>query len=370
MKKYYLYFIQTLLFSASIFFFIQPANACTGFGAVTESGTIMGKNRDYFYVPQKFGLMRPMQKFTHWYGNPYHHSNKFYAVTSVESISMGVNQNGLTAIEEDALRPQYPHAQDAKEYKIRQQAEGMPDGLVLYGVLQNFNTVDEMIPYLSKIFSTAAPDFYQFADAKKILTIEVGYGKNHSDSKSQFTYQILSKKDDYFAHTNIYLSPEFSALNDLASKQGSFNESIDSAKNRLKRMNYLISHSTEININNASRWFMDTYSNVSSQNDPTECLNTSLFRTDLKGIKSVNKNIPNDKIAGTVASMIVSNQGDFKKSHIYVMMINSVTVQKDGKQLIKYNELHTTLAKLFGQSKPEFVEREFERNPPVKGVCN
>jgi hypothetical protein len=349
---------------ACLLFFTQLANACTGFGAITESGTIIGKNRDYFYVPQKFGLVMPIPQFYHWHDNPYHHNNQFYALTSAESVSMGVNQNGLSAVEQDSLKPQ--HAKDAKEYKLIQQQEGTPDGMVLYGILQNFNTVDEMIPYLSKIFSAAAPDFYQFADARKILTVEVAYGKNNTDSKHKFTYHILSQKNDYFTHTNTYLSPEFDSLNNEISNQ----DSLNSTKNRLKTLTDLISHAKVRDINAASRWFLDTSSNVSSKNNPNECLNTSLFRTDLQGFKSVNKNMPNDKIAGTVATMIVSNHGDFKNSPIYVMMINSITVQSDGKQLIKYDELHTTLKKLFGESKPTFVAREFMRNPPINGICN
>ena len=154
-----------LLLIARILFFTQPADACTGFGAITESGTIIGKNRDYYYVPQKFGLVMPIQQFNNWYNNPYHHNNRFYAVSSAESVSMGVNQYGLTAIEEDSLSTGHP--QDAKEYKMLQQQEGTPDGLVLYGILQNFNTVDELIPYLAKIFNGAAPDFYNLLMRKK-----------------------------------------------------------------------------------------------------------------------------------------------------------------------------------------------------------
>ena len=217
-----------------------------------------------------------------------------------------------------------------------------------------------------KIFSVAAPDFYQFADAKKILTVEVANGTNNSELQHKFTYQIFSGKNDFFAHTNTYLSPELVSLNSRIPNGGS----LSSSNNRLKTISLLISQSPSKNINTASRWLMDTYSNVSSKNNPNECLNTSLFRTDLQGFKSVNRNIANDKIAGTVASMIVSNQGDFKNSYIYLMMIDSITTQNDRKQLIKYNELNITLDKLFNESKPKFVEHEFVRNPPVNGICS
>ncbi len=82
--------ILTILAFLGALLFTQTTYACTGFGAITHVGTIMGKNRDYFYVPQKF------ERIT----SP--HKNSFYAITSAESVSMGVNQHGLTAIEEDA----------------------------------------------------------------------------------------------------------------------------------------------------------------------------------------------------------------------------------------------------------------------------
>jgi hypothetical protein len=68
--------------------------------------------------------------------------------------------------------------------------------------------------------------------------------------------------------------------------------------------------------------------------------------------------------------MIVSNHGNFKESHIYVMIVDSITTQSGGKQLIKYNELRTTLATLFSEAKPKFVKREYARNPPVNGICD
>lgn len=222
-----------------------------------------------------------------------------------------------------------------------------------------------MIPYLSKIFCDAAPDFYQFADTKKILTVEVAYGKSNNGLKHKFTYQVLSKKNDYFTHTNTYLSPEFTSLNSLISNQDSLNSSL----NRFKIITNLISKSSVRNISTASQWFMNTQSKASSGTKPNECLNTSLFRSDLQGYKSINMLSPNDKIFGTVASMIVSNHGNFKNSYIYLMMIDSITIQNNGKQLIKYNELYTTLEKLFSGSKPKFVEHEFERSLPINGIC-
>lgn len=345
-------------------FFTNYANACTGFGAITDTGTIIGKNRDYYYVPQQFSMLKPIQKFNHWYENTYNHQNQFYAVSSAESVSVGVNQNGLTAIEEDVLSENHP--QNAQEYKMQQQRAGTPDGLVLYGVLQNFNTIDEMLPYLSKIFSVAAPDFYQFADAKKILIVEVANTQKNTESPHQFTYQILSKGSSYFTHTNTYLNAEFTPLNKAIANTAS----LKSSENRLNAITDLVSHAPEKNVDVASTWFLNTKAGSPNQNNANECLNLSLFRSDLQGLKSIDMRNPNEKIFGTVASMIVGNNGKFKNSSIYVMMLDSITTQNNGKQLVKYHELNTTLDKLFSKTEPKFVEREFMRNQPTNGVCS
>ncbi len=342
-------------------FFSQLCYACTGFGVITNDGTIIGRNRDYYYYPQKFELIYPNQQFNNWYDNDYGHDNQFYALTSKNNVSMGVNQHGLTIIEEDSPLP----ANAKTNRRFQQPQNGTAEGMIKYGILQNFDTVDEIIPFLSRIFSVADPHFYQIADSKKILTVEVAYGENNADLKRKFSYRVLSKRNDYFTHTNLYLTPEFVSLNDLRSNSASS----DSAKNRLQRITALILNSREINTDAAINWLMDTYSDVSSVSDRNECLNTSLFRSNLQESRSVDINKGNDKVYGTVSSMVVHNTGDLKKSTFYLAMIDSITTNNDDKQLIKYKELRTNLADLFGKQNPLFVQREFVRNPPTNGVC-
>ena len=67
---------------------------------------------------------------------------------------MGVNQYGLTIIEEDPLYPNTP----VLDRKYIQPINGNAEGMILYGVLQNFASVDEIQPFISKIFSVAAPN--------------------------------------------------------------------------------------------------------------------------------------------------------------------------------------------------------------------
>ncbi len=344
------------------FFFVKLSFACTGFGIITNSGTLIGKNRDFAYNPQQFELMRPIQQFHNWYDNNYNHNNIFYALTSRNEVTMGVNEHGLTVIEEDSIRP----LDFKKDRMFLQPENGTAESMVIYGILQNFNTVDELIPFIPKIFSVAGPHFYQISDAKKVITVEVAFGKTNSDPKRKFSYKIISTKNDYITHTNTYLSPEFIALNDLTTKV----DSVNGANNRLQRINDLISHARNKDINTAAQWFIDTYSNVSSNTDPDYCQNTSIFRSRLGKFTSVDMNIGNDKIYGTVSTMIVSNTGNFKTSYIYLKMIESITTDKDNKQTIKYKVLYTSLAKLFKDQKPTFVEHEMVRNPPVNRVCS
>lgn len=350
------------------------ALACTGFGAMTKTGTIIGKNRDYFYYPQKFVKLQPIDSLNHWMGNPYHHRNDFFALTGIadsnyelnaaEDVSMGVNEHGLTVIEEDTLRPKLP----TKQRRFYQPENGTDVNTILYAILQNFNSVDEMLPYLSKIFGSAAPDFYQFADGKKILTVEVAFGDNNQSPTRKFSYQVLSKKNEYFGHTNTYLTPIFIELNHFNQQDVSVN-SIDSAESRLEKINDHLLNTENINIESTSKWFLDTRSSVSDSKHNVTCLNTSLFRSDLKGLKSIDMNHLN-KAAGSVSTMIVENNGDFKKSYLYLKMLDSITTDKNSNQLIKYKELNISLEKLFHRQKLNFVERQFMRFAPINGTCN
>ena len=66
-------------------FFIN-GYACTAFGIVTKSGTIVSKNRDYYYDRQQFKLIYPNKQFVDWFGNNLSHKNKFHAVLSNEMM--------------------------------------------------------------------------------------------------------------------------------------------------------------------------------------------------------------------------------------------------------------------------------------------
>ncbi|OGV26010.1 MAG: hypothetical protein A3F18_02115 [Legionellales bacterium RIFCSPHIGHO2_12_FULL_37_14] len=352
MKKIFIVLVA-ILFSLSL------ANACTSFGMITNDGTIIGKNRDFYYGPQHVGVFTPKPRFFKAFLNKYSHKNLFYALEYKDGISMGVNQHGLTAIQEDFTPPHKP----AKQRRFKEPLNGLRDSNLLYAVLQNFNSIEEMIPYINNIFKKSAPGFYQFADAHKILTVEVAFAANNKAPNRQFTYNILSKKGEYFTHTNSYLSPKFTHLN-----QGD-QQNFISSNNRLKTITNLISNTKNVTIKNASAWFSLTRSNVSEKNKNGSCFNSSIFRSYIKGAKSVNLKQQSTKIYGTMSSMIVHNNKDLATSKLYLKLISGISTDQFGRQHIKYQSLYTNLKDLFSAKKLIFNNHKFTRMPPKNGVC-
>ena len=335
--------------------------ACTAFGIITKSGTIIGKNRDYYYDNQQFQLIMPLKQFRNWYDNSYNHLNKFYGITSNNDIKMGVNQYGLTAIEEDPIYP----LNALQHRKYLQPINGNSEGMILYGILQNFKTVDEILPFIPKIFEMAAPNFYQFADNKKILVVEVSFGENDTDEKRKYKYQTYSSQGEIFAHTNTYLFKEFYNLNkiqDMSIIEKGCNYRLQKMYKNIKDF----SQNPNINFN----WFIDTTSNLINPADKNWCQNTSIFRSDLHGIKQITKNIPNDKVYGTVSSLIVLNNNKLENSIIRLTMVNSLNTLNNGNQLIDYQELFIPLLDLFSNKDKIFVKKSFIRNAPENGICS
>lgn len=340
---------------------VQVSFACTSFGSITNSGTLIGKNRDYVYNTQYFVKVMPLKQFAMWYGNSFGHGNTFYAVVSNNDVKMGVNESGLTAIEEDPPFPKNAH----KNRRFMQPINGNSEGMILYGVLQNFNSIAEMKPFIKEIFSMAAPNFYQFADSQEILTVEVAYGKNDSDKIRNYTYHIINKNGDYFTHTNTYLDNNFTSLNLLNTNK----DAINGTENRLLTINNYIKNAKKIDISDTEAWLLDTKSLVSSKRQKDWCLNTSIFRSNLQGESGVDLSVGNDKIYGTVSSLIVLSTGNPDTSQVYLRMLNSITIMPNDNQLIKYKDMTTNLTALFKESEPKFMNHQFIRKKPVNETC-
>lgn len=338
---------------------LNIAFACTSFGAITSDGTIIGKNRDYFYGRQDFVLMSPLKQFVAWYANPYQHKNTFYALISSGDVKFGVNELGLTAIEEDPL-----YSQNTDNRMYYQPYTGYSEGMILYGILQNFTTVKEMIPYLNDIFSTAAPNFYQIADSNSILTVEVAYGANQFDTKRQFTYKIINKNRDYFTHTNYYLSPEFESLNMLQENKNL----IIGAANRLNKITNYVRKSND-NYSNALNWYLDTTSDITNTTDKNWCQTTSIFRSNLQNLTKITREVKTNSVYGTVSSFIVQTKNNIPM--VSLRIIDTIDTLKNGNQKITYRELVIPLKTLFASDKLNYTQKTFIRPAPtINGVCN
>lgn len=339
-----------------VFLFTKIALACTAFGVITESGTIMAKNRDAsYYAEQKFELIRPIKQFDDWFNNPYHHRNKFYALMAQSDVKMGVNESGLAVIEEDPL---YPNA----NRRYLQPINGNAEGMILFGVLQNFSTIDEIIPSINQIFSSAAPNFYQISDNKKILTVEVAYASDDTSPLRSYRYKVVDKKNQYFTHTNLYLFPEFDKLNYIESTSGN---KIKGADRRRQRIEWQINNQK---FNNIYNWLMDTDSNLISS-DIHWCQNTSVFRSNLQGLGKANVNMKNHGVYGTVSNIILENNGSLKQSHIMLRIVDSIDTQPNQNQVIHYRELYMTLEQLFSENNPIFKNKSFIRTAPTINGC-
>lgn len=338
---------------------LHSAFACTSFGIITKSGSIIGKNRDYLYGEQTFKLIHAIKQFEAWYGNQYKHKNNFYALTFNNDIKMGVNKYGLTAIEED---PTYTVGTDINR-KYIQPIVGYSEGMILYGILQNFATVQEIVPYLNEIFSTAAPNFYQIADAHSILTVEVAYGDTNTDPKRKFTYKVISKNGEYFAHTNTYLSPEFEHLNSLQQNK----DILAGSNKRLQKITTDIVNSNG-DYSKKSSWFMDTSSDLGIASNKNWCQTTSIFRSNLQHLTRITPETNSSSVYGTVSNLIVENN-DNGSTMVHLKIIDSIDTLKNGGQLIKYRELNTPLATLFATNKLNFTKRILMRSAPINGVC-
>jgi hypothetical protein len=336
--------------------FINQLFCCTSFAIKTESGTILAKNRDASYSnKQSFQRIKPINQFTNWYNNNLNHNFEFYALVADNDIKMGVNQNGLAAIEEDPIFPD-----NHKKYRrYLQPIYGNAEGMVLFGILQNFTTIDEMLPSIDIIFSHAAPNFYQIADKDKILIVEVAFADNDNELVRKYNYQIINTKNSNYAHTNNYLSSKFNDLNQI------------SEQNKLKSSNYrLITiknllNEYDNNIDSLSYWFFNTKSNLKLTSKNYTCLNSSIFRSNIGNKKYVSNDIDSNDIYGSVSNMIViNNEGS---SQIIVRIIDQIKVKR-GKQVIYYRELKTNLANLF-DNKFKFTKKSFIRVLPQNNNC-
>jgi hypothetical protein len=336
--------------------FINETFSCTIFTIKKENNTIIGKNRDALYSnKQSFSRIKPINQFTNWYNNNYNHNLQFYALIVDNDVKMGINESGLTAIEEDPLFPQ-----NHKKYRrFIQPINGNSEGMILFGILQNFSSVNEIIPNLNIIFSNAAPNFYQIADKNKILVVEVAFGKDDFALTRDFTYKVIDKNNTSYTHTNNYLSSNFTQLNNISDKN-----SLTSSQYRLNNITKLVNNYN--NKNELTQWFFNTKSNLNLNTPHYTCLNSSIFRSNIGNHNNIPTKTIDNKIYGSISNMIIINKANSTK--IIVRILDSIQVRKN-QQIIHYKELNTTLKNLFKTNNIKYIKKSFIRKLPKNNIC-
>lgn len=164
------------LIITSMLGFIYPALACTTFATFNgeNDSIVMAKNRDNHPDRQIIQVVAEKDKF------------KYLALSRQDYpnfVSAGVNEKNLAVFNEVTV-----------EYSDK--AVGAIDDDFSKDILQNYATAKAVIPDIAKLVAKYPdPVFYQVADSKQILSIEVA-----PDHK--FTYKLTDKGT--FTHTNNY----------------------------------------------------------------------------------------------------------------------------------------------------------------------
>lgn len=162
-------FISTLLTSISVF-------ACTTFAsfAGNDDSFVMAKNRDNNPDRQVIEVVAEANKY------------KYLALSRQDVpdfVSVGINQYNLAVFNEVTI-----------EYSSKA-VGGIADDFSK-DILQNYKSVNDVIPDIPKLVAKFPdPVFYQVADGKNLLSIEVA-----PDHK--FSYKLIRRGS--FAHTNNY----------------------------------------------------------------------------------------------------------------------------------------------------------------------
>ncbi|MCC2626306.1 MAG: hypothetical protein K0R14_2179 [Burkholderiales bacterium] len=349
---------KSLLFIVLITTSVAKVLACTSFGFLTNIGTVIAKNSDYYYDKQSVEVLVPNKQFAIWYNNPYNNNFKVFAQMANNNVKMGINEVGLTAMEEDPILVKNPN-----QRRYIQPIGGTAECMTLWGILQNFKTVDQVLTYLNAIFSHASPNYYEVADAHKILIVEVAFSTNDTDTTRKFSYRVLSKTGDSYTHTNIYQDARFINLNRLSVNP----YATQGAEARNTRIKELLSTSDRSESNVLS-WFLDTKSSVRNPKDNKWCLATSLFNSYLGQNTKVDTAILHSDAIGTVASMFVFNNSTPQQTKVIVRLVNKITTDAKGNQTIFYNETKLHLADLF-VGHYTFTEKKFTRLAPINGIC-
>jgi hypothetical protein len=190
---------------------LVPAFACTTFASFNgaDNTLVMAKNRDNRPDHQVIEVVVASGKY------------KYLALSRQDVpdfVSAGINEKNLAVFNEVTV-----------EYSA--QAKGGIADDFSKDILQNYAHARDVIPDIAKLVAKYPdPVFYQVADGKQILSIEVA--PNH-----KFSYTLV--KQGSFAHTNNYLIPELIKNYPYSTSE---NARLLASSMRLNRASYLVSH--------------------------------------------------------------------------------------------------------------------------------
>lgn len=196
---------------------VSYAFACTTFASFNgaDNSVIMAKNRDNRPDAQVLEVVNAPGKF------------KYLALSRKDVpdfVSAGINEKNLAVFNEVTV-----------EYS--NQAKGGIADDFSRDILQNYSTAKSVIPDIPKLIAKYPdPVFYQVADAKNILSIEVA--PNH-----KYSYKLIDK--GVIAHTNNYLSAELIKNYPYTAAE---NSRLLGSTTRLNRASYLVSHESALDL--------------------------------------------------------------------------------------------------------------------------
>lgn len=193
------------------------AVACTTFASFNgaDNSVVMAKNRDNRPDHQVIEVVSTPGKF------------KYLALSRKDVpdfVSAGINEKNLAVFNEVTV-----------EYSA--QAKGGIADDFSRDILQNYSTAKAVIADIPKLIAKFPdPVFYQVADAKNILSIEVA--PNH-----KYSYKLIDK--GVMAHTNNYLSAELIKNYPYSDAE---NARLLGSSTRLNRASYLVSHESALDL--------------------------------------------------------------------------------------------------------------------------
>ncbi|WP_299734324.1 carcinine hydrolase/isopenicillin-N N-acyltransferase family protein [uncultured Endozoicomonas sp.] len=173
------------------------SEACTTFASVgtanKDGGLIMAKNRDSLAAYEQLTIKREAGKSA-YLGLFYNHSNH----SPYPYLAAGINEHGLSVVQNESAS-----INNANQFNDKDQSA------VLYELLENYQSVAEVLNDEEKLFGNGMANFLIIGDKTEAILVEVGPNKKQ--------YQIMSARENNnrLYHTNHYVLDSMRSLNQV-----------------------------------------------------------------------------------------------------------------------------------------------------------